>query len=1530
MSLYYRDCMARKIKQSTIIVFVIILIFLVLPSVLINLAPVQKFIADKIITEMSDKTGTPVSVGKVRFKLFNSLSISELYIEDLNRDTLIFADEISLRFSPIKFFKKKILINEIVIDKAFVNLVIDTLGVSNIDILKNIFTTKSDSGDKDWFFVFQINDIQLINGKFSFVDLSASNEKTREIFDSKNIRVGNINGRFVLYKIDKNYYKGKIKNFSFEEQSGFRLKSLQTAFLLTDSTCVVQNTKLNLPNSQLTIDSVFVNYSELQKAKPDIGKIELALKNLDARVNVKDLDCFDSSLSGLDYMVSAQISGSGRIEDISLETLRLSYDSQMGFVGNVRLIGLPNIAKTYISSNIISLYGSMPAIQDLIANINRNPYLFPKEFVKLNKFAYSGKVAGYLNDIKVFGKLSTEIGDVETNLDIKSDNNFKNFLLEGRINTLGLNLAQIMPSESGLSSIVIDTYAKIKVGKNIPLESDLNAKIKTLVYQGYTYNNVELNGQVARNKFEGYASIDDENGKLNFHGLVDLSNKQNKAFFFDATVKDFKPYKLSLIKDYPNLELNFNIRADFTGDKIDNINGNILLDSISISNNRSYKINKLYISSKSQNDSLITVIESDIVNGYISGQYSFAKLPADIVDMVQNYIPVLKKTDSNFAEKHDFAQRNSLGFYVEIEPLKDLCSILEIPWTTTKQSTISGFYNGDIQMFNFELEVPQITNGILEVNSTRLNCYNDDNKLRIMALSCVQMKKDSLLVAFNSDFENDVVNLLLAWKNFNENNVIAGEIFTHTKFSKDINNKLNMNVDFLPTQIVIKNKILDVYKSSIFTDFNTLKVDHFAIEGDSQSIKINGVASKLPEDRIFIHLEKIDMGFISSFLPEKSAVSFGGIVTGRADISKVFDTPNLEINVQSDDLIFNDYTVGHLEANSYFNHNTKSIDFKGILSTDSTNSIFKLHGQYYPGIDSLILYGDAKNQRLQFVKRFINNIFAEVDGYGTGKVKVAANFKKEQAIVETKAAVQNGKLKVDILGAEFFFSDTITLTRDSVLFRNIDVRDQYGNYGKVNGYVSHKYLNKDIKYKIDVSGNNTLMFNKRRGNDIPLYGQAYATGFGSISGTDFVTNITYNATTEPNTRIFIPLSNVTAFTSSNFISFVGADSIPQAVRPKSQLKNTDTEINTNINLNLNVTPNAQVQLLIDERAGDMIKASGDGILTVVYNSQTEDFNMYGTYTLTEGKYRFVFQQVIEREFRILAGSTLLWNGDPQNPIINLRAIYQTKASIKGLFDKSIVSRGSGSIPVNCVLNLTGNLTRPDISFDIELPGSNDDVRRALKNLINTDEMMNRQIIYLLAFNRFYNPNTGQTTGQVNSTSGDVISIFAATLGNQLNSMLAQLSDKFTIGLNIKLDQDQTAGTRNNEYGVNINYTPNDRIVINSNLGYREEEPLGNNQTATRGWNNAILDFELEYRLDQSGRLAAKVYNRTNSIQDFKDSPYTQGLGLVYQESFNSIRSLIAKYRKKKKGSNNNDGNNNATQNKEATKTEENKKKRNKI
>ena len=55
-----------------------------------------------------------------------------------------------------------------------------------------------------------------------------------------------------------------------------------------------------------------------------------------------------------------------------------------------------------------------------------------------------------------------------------------------------------------------------------------------------------------------------------------------------------------------------------------------------------------------------------------------------------------------------------------------------------------------------------------------------------------------------------------------------------------------------------------------------------------------------------------------------------------------------------------------------------------------------------------------------------------------------------------------------------------------------------------------------------------------------------------------------------------------------------------------------------------------------------------------------------------------------------------------------------------------------NVIVNCMMDLTGQLTSPDVKFDIELPNKRDEVQAIVRNYIPTDEQMNMQILYLLA------------------------------------------------------------------------------------------------------------------------------------------------------------------------------------------------------
>ena len=55
----------------------------------IQIPGVQNFAKNKAVDFLKNKTKTEVSVGNFRLKLFNSVELGDVYIEDLHKDTLL-------------------------------------------------------------------------------------------------------------------------------------------------------------------------------------------------------------------------------------------------------------------------------------------------------------------------------------------------------------------------------------------------------------------------------------------------------------------------------------------------------------------------------------------------------------------------------------------------------------------------------------------------------------------------------------------------------------------------------------------------------------------------------------------------------------------------------------------------------------------------------------------------------------------------------------------------------------------------------------------------------------------------------------------------------------------------------------------------------------------------------------------------------------------------------------------------------------------------------------------------------------------------------------------------------------------------------------------------------------------------------------------------------------------------------------------------------------------------------------------------
>ena len=99
-----------------------LLVLFLLMYVLIQFPNVQTWIVQKVATNLSKTLDAKVEIGSVNIKFFKTVSLQDIYIEDQQKDTLIFAQELDASIGLFSIFDSKIHLNQITLNQATVNL----------------------------------------------------------------------------------------------------------------------------------------------------------------------------------------------------------------------------------------------------------------------------------------------------------------------------------------------------------------------------------------------------------------------------------------------------------------------------------------------------------------------------------------------------------------------------------------------------------------------------------------------------------------------------------------------------------------------------------------------------------------------------------------------------------------------------------------------------------------------------------------------------------------------------------------------------------------------------------------------------------------------------------------------------------------------------------------------------------------------------------------------------------------------------------------------------------------------------------------------------------------------------------------------------------------------------------------------------------------------------------------------------------------------------------------------------------------
>ncbi len=158
----------KGIKRK-LLFFSALLLLLLLYGVL-HFSPVQTWLVKKVSANLSEKLHTKVTVDNVDFRFFNKLLIKGVMVEDLKKDTLLYAGIISGTANDWFIFKEKITIENIGLENAIVNMNRRD-SVWNYQFLINYFsstdTTKKGTSNKT---DIDLKELHLTNVKFNKID----------------------------------------------------------------------------------------------------------------------------------------------------------------------------------------------------------------------------------------------------------------------------------------------------------------------------------------------------------------------------------------------------------------------------------------------------------------------------------------------------------------------------------------------------------------------------------------------------------------------------------------------------------------------------------------------------------------------------------------------------------------------------------------------------------------------------------------------------------------------------------------------------------------------------------------------------------------------------------------------------------------------------------------------------------------------------------------------------------------------------------------------------------------------------------------------------------------------------------------------------------------------------------------------------------------------------------------------------------------------------------------------------------------
>jgi len=1349
----------------------------------------------------------------------------------------------------------------------------------------------------------------LTAGRISIKDGSFRHEEVGDTvinkhFDGNHIYFYSVNTNFSNLRLNRDTLTAQLL-LSTKERSGLEVKKLSSRIRWYPE--AMEFGRLDLQTNKSHLHNFFaMRFKTLDDMSDFVTRIHMEGHFTDSEIDTDDIGWFAPELKTWNKRIRLTGDLQGTVSDLRGRKVIVEAGKNTLLNGDIHLKGLPDLEKAYIefkSNDFRTTYEDMATLVPALRQV-QSPRIDRIDWLR-----FKGDFTGTVRDFVTKGTVETNLGTIETNLDMKLPVSGPS-VYSGTISTDSFHLGAFLDNDN-LGRIAFQGKINGTGLRTGTLSATLDGMVNNLEFNGYTYQHIQVNGAVAKKKFNGELIASDPNLDAHLNGLVDFSQAQPK-FDFEAEVAKANLTKLHFVRQ--EVEFDGKFKCNFTGDDIDNFLGHAsIYDASLFKNGNRVSFDSLTLESSIEANNKKIVLVSNEFDGAIAGEFSIKDLPASFQTFLNKYYPSYIKP-----AKAEPANQN-FTFVISTKKVDEYIDLFDKDLKGFNNSVIAGRIDTrDKHLLDLNADIPAFGYKSIAFNNLVLKGTGNLDSLSMETTIGEVFINDSLhfpgtLIHLRSS--NDLSSVQIKTS--------ANQTLNSANISAQVQTQPNgVKLTFDPSTFDINSKtwIIDKDGQLAFNN-NILSADGLNIHSGEQAIAITTHPSGEGNwNDIHIDLKKINIGDFTPYVVKSERLE--GVLTGSADITNPFHNHTVRFQGQAEQFRFDNDSIGRLDLAADYQKSTGTIH--GTLHSD--NKDYHLDSKILVNISDSVtgppidITTDVAGVKVDMLEKYLGGIFTNLTGNASGKLQITGA--PSHLYYLGTVQLNNASLKVAYTQCTYKIpAATIRFKKDTIDFGTLQLKDRLGHTADLlHGRLLHHAFD-DLGFDFELNTNRLLLLDTKATDNNQFYGTVVGKARMTLSGPE--NNMIMNIKGEPtdSSNIYLPPSINRENGEADFIQW--------RVYGKEMKKGLADKKSANLLVTLDMYANnfANVYMILDPLTGDIIKTNGHGNL-VMRVGTADDLTLNGRYEIDRGNYNFTFQSFIHKPFILSegVGNYITWNGNPYDATIGIAATFRAENvrfsdlglnNTLGIQDEN-VRRYRGDIIVTA--NLTGKLMAPNIAFQIDLPpGSplkNDqDAQTLLARIQNDPNELNKQVSCLVVLNSFvplsnstndFNATAAVGNVVVNSISGVISNAFSKQVAHQLQRIFNDKSIRVNFNTNFYngnyLIYDNPDLSNLNYNRTNLNFSIG-KSFLNEKLTMTVGSALDFGMTAQQAAAASfqfLPDINAEYKITPDGRVALTFFYRDsyNYLNTGNHTQNSSGTSISYRREFDRIDELFKKKKKK--------------------------------